>query len=304
MAELRFDGRVAVITGAGQGLGRQHALELAARGAKVVVNDLGGALDGSGSSAGPAAAVVEEITQNGGEAVASTDNVATPEGARAIVQAALDAYGRIDIVVNNAGILRDKSFKNMAPEEFDQVIAVHLRGSFLVTHAAWPHLREQAYGRVVMTSSPAGLFGNFGQANYASAKMGLVGLTKTLAAEGAKYNIKVNAIAPIAWTRMTEELFPPEFKDSLSVELVTPVVAWLAHESNEGSGETYSVGGGRVARVFVAEGPGFTKEGGLSVEDVRDHWQQINETEPYLIAKNIGDQTAAVFDAIKAATQR
>jgi NAD(P)-dependent dehydrogenase (short-subunit alcohol dehydrogenase family) len=299
MSELRFNGRVAIITGAGQGLGRQHALELAARGAKVVVNDLGGSLDGSGSSTGPAAAVVEEIKKNGGEAVANTDNVATPEGAQAIVQTALDAFGKIDIVVNNAGILRDKSFKNMAPEEFDQVIAVHLRGSFLVTHAAWPHLREQAYGRVVMTTSPAGLFGNFGQANYSSAKMGLVGLTKTLAAEGAKYNIKVNAIAPIAWTRMTEELFPPDYKDKLSVELVTPVVAWLAHESNENSGETYSVGGGRVARVFVAEGPGFTKKGDLSAEDVRDNWRQINEIEPYLLAKDIGEQTMAVFDAIK-----
>ncbi|GLY84546.1 SDR family oxidoreductase [Actinoallomurus iriomotensis] len=299
MAELRFDGRVAIVTGAGQGLGRQHALELAARGAKVVVNDLGGSLHGSGASAGPAAAVVEEIKKNGGEAVANTDNVATPEGAEAIVRTALDAFGKIDIVVNNAGILRDKSFKNMAPEEFDQVIAVHLRGSFLVTHAAWPHLREQAYGRVVMTTSPAGLFGNFGQANYSSAKMGLVGLTKTLAAEGAKYNIKVNAIAPIAWTRMTEELFPPDYKEKLSVELVTPVVAWLAHETNEATGETYSVGGGRVARVFVAEGPGFTKQGGLSVEDVRDNWQQINEVEPYLLAKDIGEQTMAVFNAIK-----
>jgi NAD(P)-dependent dehydrogenase (short-subunit alcohol dehydrogenase family) len=299
MAELRFNGRVAIVTGAGQGLGRQHALELAARGAKVVVNDLGGALDGSGASAGPADAVVEEIKKNGGEAVANNDDVATAEGAQAIVRTALDTFGKIDIVVNNAGILRDKSFKNMAPEEFDQVIAVHLRGSFLVTHAAWPHLREQAYGRVVMTSSPAGLFGNFGQANYSSAKMGLVGLTKTLAAEGAKYNIKVNAIAPIAWTRMTEEMFPPEYKDKLSVELVTPVVAWLVHESNEGTGETYSVGGGRVARVFVAEGPGHTSQDGLSAEDVRDNWQQINETEPYLLAKNIAEQTMAVFDAIK-----
>jgi NAD(P)-dependent dehydrogenase (short-subunit alcohol dehydrogenase family) len=299
MAELRFDERVAIVTGAGQGLGRQHALELASRGARVVVNDLGGALDGSGSSAGPAASVVEEITKNGGEAVANTDNVATPEGASAIVATALDTYGRIDIIVNNAGILRDKSFKNMVPEEFDQVIAVHLRGSFLVTHAAWPHLREQGYGRIVMTSSPAGLFGNFGQANYSAAKMGLVGLTKTLAAEGAKYGIRVNAIAPLAWTRMTSDLFPPEFKDRLGVELVTPVVAWLAHESNESTGETYSVGGGRVARVFVAEGPGFTKKGGLSVEDVRDNWQQINETDPYLVAKNLGEQAAAVFEALK-----
>ncbi|GAA0327960.1 SDR family oxidoreductase [Actinoallomurus spadix] len=299
MAELRFDGRVAIVTGAGQGLGRQHALELAARGAKVVVNDLGGALDGTGASSGPAADVVAEIKKNGGEAVASTDNVATTEGAEAIVRAALDAFGRVDIVVNNAGILRDKSFKNMSPEEFDQVIAVHLRGSFLVTHAAWPHLREQAYGRVVMTSSPAGLFGNFGQANYSAAKMGLVGLTKTLAAEGAKYGIRVNAIAPVAWTRMTEDLFPAEFKERLSVEHVTPLVAWLAHESNESTGETYTVGGGRVARVFVAEGPGFTKKDGLSVEDVRDNWQQINETEPYLLARNIGEQTAALFQALR-----
>ncbi|GAA4610289.1 SDR family oxidoreductase [Actinoallomurus liliacearum] len=299
MAELRFDGRVAIVTGAGQGLGRQHALELAARGAKVVVNDLGGALDGTGASTGPAAEVVAEITKNGGEAVASTDNVATTEGAEAIVRTALDAFGRVDIVVNNAGILRDKSFKNMSPEEFDQVIAVHLRGSFLVTHAAWPHLREQAYGRVVMTSSPAGLFGNFGQANYSAAKMGLVGLTKTLAAEGAKYNIKVNAIAPIAWTRMTEDLFPAEFQDRLSVEHVTPVVAWLAHESNESTGETYTVGGGKVARVFVAEVAGFTKKDGLSVEDVRDNWRQVNATEPYLVPKNIGEQTTALFQALQ-----
>ncbi|MEV5706255.1 SDR family oxidoreductase [Actinoallomurus sp. NPDC052274] len=299
MAELRFDGRVAIVTGAGQGLGRQHALELAARGAKVVVNDLGGALDGTGASTGPAAEVVAEITKNGGEAVASTDNVATTEGAEAIVRTALDAFGRVDIVVNNAGILRDKSFKNMSPEEFDQVIAVHLRGSFLVTHAAWPHLREQAYGRVVMTSSPAGLFGNFGQANYSAAKMGLVGLTKTLAAEGAKYNIKVNAIAPIAWTRMTEDLFPAEFQDRLSVEHVTPVVAWLAHESNESTGETYTVGGGKVARVFVAEVAGFTKKDGLSVEDVRDNWQQVNAAEPYLVPKNIGEQTTALFQALQ-----
>ena len=283
MAELRFDGRVAIVTGAGQGLGRRHALELAARGAKIVVNDLGGAVDGTGASAGPAASVVAEIVENGGEAVASPDNVATPEGAEAIVRTALDAFGRLDIVVNNAGILRDKSVKNMAPEEFDQVIAVHLRGSFLVTRAAWPHLREQAYGRIVMTSSPAGLFGNFGQANYSAAKMGLVGLTKTLASEGAKYGIKVNAIAPIAWTRMTEDLVPPEFKDLLSVEQVTPVVLWLTHEGNEDTGETYSVGGGRVARVFVAEGPGFVGKGGLSAEDVRDNWRQINETEPYLV---------------------
>lgn len=299
MTELRYDGRVAIVTGAGHGLGRRHAIELAARGAKVVVNDLGGDVHGGGASAGPAAEVVEEIKKNGGEAVVNGDNVATPEGAAAIVRSAIDAFGKVDIVINNAGILRDRSFKNMSPEEFDQVIAVHLRGSFLVTHAAWPHLREQGYGRVVMTSSPAGLFGNFGQANYSSAKMGLVGLTKTLAAEGKKYGIKVNAIAPIAWTRMTEELLPADFADTLSVDKVTPLVAWLVHEANESSGETYTVGGGRVARVFVGEGPGFAKKDGLSVEDVRDNWEQINKTEPYALLKDIGEQTAAVFEALK-----
>ncbi|MBC6458297.1 SDR family oxidoreductase [Actinomadura sp. HBU206391] len=299
MTELRFDERVAVVTGAGHGLGRRHALELAARGAKVVVNDLGGDVNGGGGSSGPAQDVVDEITKNGGQAVADTGNVATEEGAQGIVQSALDAFGKVDIVVNNAGILRDKSFKNMSAAEFDAVIAVHLRGSFLVARAAWSHLRDQGYGRIVNTSSPSGLFGNFGQANYSSAKMGLVGLTKTLAIEGAKYGVKVNAIAPVAYTRMTEDLFPPEFADKLGVELVTPLVAWLAHESVESTGETYSVGGGRIARVFVAEGAGFTKKDGLTIEDVRDNWQQINAESPYIVPKNIGEQTAATFEALK-----
>ncbi|XVQ12924.1 SDR family oxidoreductase [Spirillospora sp. CA-255316] len=290
MSELRYDGRVAVVTGAGHGLGRQHALELAARGAKVVVNDLGGDRAGVGSSAGPAQDVVEEIRKNGGEAVANPDNVATVEGAQAIVQTALDTFGKLDIVINNAGILRDKSFKNMSPEEFDSVIAVHLRGSFLVSSAAWSHLRDQGYGRIVNTSSPAGLFGNFGQANYATAKMGLVGFTKTLAHEGKKYNIKANAIAPVAWTRMTEDLLPADFSDKLGVDKVTPVVAYLAHESIEVSGEVYTVGGGRVARIQVAEGPGWGTNEGLSAEAVRDNWEAINATEPYTVFKNVGEQ--------------
>ncbi|GAA2094171.1 SDR family oxidoreductase [Actinomadura alba] len=299
MTELRFDERVAVVTGAGHGLGRQHALELAARGAKVVVNDLGGDVHGGGASSGPAQEVVDEITKNGGQAVADAGNVATEEGAQGIVQSALDAFGKVDIVVNNAGILRDRSVKNMSAAEFDAVIAVHLRGSFLVARAAWSHLRDQGYGRVVNTSSPSGLFGNFGQANYSAAKMGLVGLTKTLALEGAKYGVKVNAIAPVAYTRMTEDLFPPEFAGKLGVELVTPLVAWLAHESVDVTGETYSVGGGRIARVFVAEGPGFAKKDGLTIEDVRDNWQQINAETPYIVPKNIGEQTSATFEALK-----
>ncbi|OLT18251.1 short-chain dehydrogenase [Actinomadura sp. CNU-125] len=298
MAELRYDGRVAVVTGAGHGLGRQHALELASRGAKVVVNDLGGDRSGVGSDAGPAQQVVDEIKKNGGEAVANPDNVATPEGAQAIVQTALDTFGKVDIIINNAGILRDKSFKNMTPEEFDAVIAVHLRGSFLVTSAAWAHLREQGYGRIVNTSSPAGLFGNFGQANYSTAKMGLVGFTKTLAQEGGKYNIKANAIAPVAWTRMTEDLLPADFADKLGVDQVTPLVAYLVHDSVEHTGEVYTVGGGRIARIFVAEGPGYGQKTTLSVEDVRDNWEEINSREPLTIFKNVGDQMGPLIQQL------
>ncbi|MGH3239817.1 MAG: SDR family oxidoreductase [Spirillospora sp.] len=290
MSELRYDGRVAVVTGAGHGLGRRHALELAARGARVVVNDLGGDRSGTGSSAGPAQQVADEITKAGGEAVADPGNVATSEGALSIVQSALDAFGKIDILVNNAGILRDRSFKNMTPDEWDAVIAVHLRGSFLVTSAAWPHLRENGYGRIVNTSSPAGLYGNFGQANYATAKMGLVGFTKTLAHEGAKYGVRANAIAPVAWTRMTDDLLPADFADRFGVEQVTPLVAYLVHESNEDSGEVYTVGGGRVAKIFVTEGPGYTQAETLSVEDIRDNWTTINADDPMTVHKNALDQ--------------
>ncbi|MEV3920180.1 SDR family oxidoreductase [Actinomadura coerulea] len=298
MSELRYDGRVAVVTGAGHGLGRQHALELAARGAKVVVNDLGGDRTGTGASAGPAQEVVDEIRKNGGEAVANPDNVATPEGAQAIVKTALDTFGKVDIVVNNAGILRDRSFKNMSVEEFDSVIAVHLRGSFLVSSAAWPHLREQGYGRIVNTSSPAGLFGNFGQANYSTAKMGLVGFTKTLAQEGAKYNIRANAIAPVAWTRMTEDLLPADFADKLGVEQVTPLVAYLVHDSVEDSGQVYTVGGGRIAKIFVAEGPGYGQKATLSVEDVRDNWAAISAADPLTVFGNVGEQMGPLIQQL------
>jgi len=206
MADIGYDGKVAIITGAGGGLGRSHALELARRGARVVVNDLGGSIDGTGASLGPAALVVDEIKSLGGDAVANTDSVATPAGGAAIVQSAIDSFGRIDIVINNAGILRDKAFHNMEPDLVDPVLDVHLKGAFHVTRAAWIKMREQNYGRVVNTSSNSGLLGNFGQANYGAAKMGLVGLTRVLAVEGAKFNIKVNAIAPVAFTRMTEAL--------------------------------------------------------------------------------------------------
>ncbi|GIH24778.1 short-chain dehydrogenase [Acrocarpospora phusangensis] len=297
MSDLRFDGKVAVVTGSGHGLGRAHALLLAERGASVVVNDLGGALDGSGASAGPAAEVVELITKNGGSAVANADNVATPEGAEAIIRTALDAFGRVDVVINNAGILRDKSFGKMSVEEFDNVLAVHVRGSFLVSRAAFPHMKEQAYGRIVNTSSPAGLFGNFGQANYSTAKMGLVGLTKTLGIEGARANIRANAIAPIAWTRMTEALLPAEFEAKFTVESISPLVAFLAHESCEASGEVFTVGGGRVARVFVAEGPGWRTDD-LTMESIRDNWDAIMTEQPYLQPTTLGKQATASMTAM------
>jgi len=299
MADLSFGGRVAIVTGAGHGLGREHALDLAARGAKVVVNDLGGALDGTGASSGPARDVAEQIRKDGGTAVPNGDNVATQPGAEAIVETALSEFGRVDVVVNNAGILRDKSFVKMTTQEFDAVLGVHLRGSFLVTHAAWPHLRTQGYGRVVLTSSPAGLFGSFGQANYASAKMGLVGLAKALALEGAKYDIKINVIAPVAYTRMTADLLPPELAERLGPQFVSPLVCYLAHAECSASGQVYSVAGGRVARVLVAEGPGWLKKGALRAEDVRDAWDQINADQPQVVPASAGEQTEVLFRALQ-----
>jgi NAD(P)-dependent dehydrogenase (short-subunit alcohol dehydrogenase family) len=288
MAEIGFEGKVAIVTGAGGGLGREHALLLASRGAQLVVNDLGGAVDGTGASAGPAQKVVEEIEAAGGVAVADTNSVASKEGGEAMVQTALDAFGRVDIVINNAGILRDKSFANMTDELWDAVLDVHLRGAMCVTRAAWPHLREQNYGRVVCTSSSAGIFGNFGQTNYGAAKMGLVGFTRALAQEGAKYNIKANAIAPVAKTRMTEDILGP-LVDKLDPALVAPVVAWLVHEDCPVSGDIFSVGGGRVARIFVAEGPGYFKKD-LSVEDVRDNWEAVVLEEGYVIPRSANDE--------------
>jgi NAD(P)-dependent dehydrogenase (short-subunit alcohol dehydrogenase family) len=288
MADLGFDGKVAIITGAGGGLGRSHALELARRGALVVVNDLGGSVDGTGSGTTAAQAVVDEITAAGGDAVANYDSVATPEGGHAIVQTALDRFGRVDIVINNAGILRDASFKNMGPDNVNPVLDVHLRGAFNVTQPAWEHMRAQNYGRIVNTSSGAGLFGNFGQSNYGAAKMGLVGLTRVLAVEGAKNNIKVNAIAPVAKTRMTEDLLGP-IADKLLPESVTPVVVFLAHEECPVTGEVYTLGGGRVARVFLGVTKGIF-DPNLTVETVRDRFAEIRDEEGYEVPPTMNDE--------------
>ena len=296
MSDLGFDGKVAIITGAGGGLGRSHALELAKRGALVVVNDLGGAVSGEGSSHTAAEAVVQEIKSAGGEAVANYDSVSTPEGGEAIVQTAIDAYGRVDIVINNAGILRDKSFHNMTPDLVDAVFDVHLKGAFNVTRPAYIRMREQGYGRIVNTSSPAGVFGNFGQTNYGAAKMGLVGFTRVLAVEGAKNNIKANAIAPVAKTRMTEDLLGP-MADNLLPEHITPIVAWLCHEDCPVSGEIYSCGGGRVARIFIGVGPGYANKN-LTLEDVRDNFEQIRSEKDYIVPANLGEETMLMMKAL------
>jgi NAD(P)-dependent dehydrogenase (short-subunit alcohol dehydrogenase family) len=288
MVDLGFDGKVAIITGAGGGLGRSHALDLARRGALVVVNDLGGSVDGTGSGTTAAQAVVDEITAAGGDAVANYDSVATPEGGRAIVQTALDRFGRVDIVINNAGILRDASFKNMGPDNVNPVLDVHLRGAFNVTQPAWEEMRAQNYGRIVNTSSGAGLFGNFGQSNYGAAKMGLVGLTRVLAVEGAKNNIKVNAIAPVAKTRMTEDLLGP-IADKLLPESVTPVVVFLAHEDCPVTGEVYTLGGGRVARVFLGVTKGIF-DPNLTAEAVRDRFAEIRDEEGYEVPPTMNDE--------------
>lgn len=294
---LGFDGKVAIITGAGGGLGRQHALLMASRGALVVVNDLGGAVDGTGSDKGAAERVVDEIKALGGEAVASTHSVATTVGGEAIVATAVEAFGTVDIVVNNAGILRDKAFHNMDASLVDPVFDVHLKGAFNVTGAAFKVMRDKGYGRIISTSSAAGIFGNFGQANYGAAKMGLVGFTRVLAVEGARFNIRANAIAPIALTRMTEDLLG-DLGKKLQPDYVAPLVTYLAHESCEATGRVFSVGGGRVAEIFIGECIGYT-DPELSPESVRDNWSTICNRDGYLVPAQIAEETKMFVDALR-----
>jgi len=296
MSELRFDDRVAIVTGAGRGLGRAHAMLLAARGACVVVNDTGGATNGEGSDASVAQSVVDEIKALGGIAVADTHSVASADGGKAIVQTALDAFGRLDILVSNAGILRDKTLHNMTPEMFDTVIDVHLRGVFFVTQPAYTHMREQGYGRIVVTSSPAGTYGNFGQTNYASAKMAMIGMARTIATEGARRNVHANVISPSADTRMTEGL-TGELGGLLQPELVSPVVAWLCHESCEVSGEVFSAGGGRVSRVVIGETAGYTSRS-LTIEDVAARSAQIMDAANLEIPADVAGASVLMVRAL------
>ncbi|MBW2514844.1 MAG: SDR family NAD(P)-dependent oxidoreductase [Deltaproteobacteria bacterium] len=296
---ISFDGRVAIVTGAGAGLGRVYALELARRGAKVVVNDLGGARDGSGSgSATPAEKVVAEIKEFGGEAVANYDNVATPEGGANIVKTALETFGAVDILVNNAGILRDKSFLKMEPENWQAVLSVHLHGAYHVTRPAMAAMKEKGYGRIVMTTSAAGLYGNFGQTNYSAAKMGLIGMMNTLKLEGQKYNIKVNTIAPIAASRLTEDVMPPELFEKSKPEFVSPLVMLLASEACQESGSIFNVGMGYFNRAAIHTGSGVQLgdlENLPTPEMIRENMDAINSLEN---AREMADANDAIFALI------
>jgi len=284
--DVRYDDRVAIVTGAGAGLGRSHAMLLASRGAKVVVNDPGGSVDGTGTASAVADKVVAEIKAAGGQAVASYASVAEEKAANSIIQTAMDTWGRVDILVNNAGILRDKAFNNMTMEDYEFVNQVHHFGTVYCTKAAWPIMRKQAYGRIVVTTSGSGTVGNFGQANYGAAKMAVNGLINVLRHEGAKYNIRLNAISPSAYTRMTESLLPPDIAPWMKPELVSPMVAWLCSEECDQNGEIMAATAGGYARVqyFVTEGKQFNPAEPVTIEMVRDSLDQIrdlNQVKPY-----------------------
>ncbi len=287
MNELRFDGRVAVVTGAGRGLGRAYAELLASRGAKVVVNDFGGSLEGEGGDAGPAEQVVSAIRAAGGEAVVSTASVASPDGAAAIIATALDHYGRVDALIHNAGNVRRASLKEMSYEDFDAVLDVHLRGAFNVVRQAFPVMCEAGYGRIVLTSSIGGLYGNRDVANYAAAKAGVIGLSNVAALEGAAEGVTCNVIVPAAVTRMAAGIdtsaYPP-----MGPELVAPVVGWLAHESCAVTGEIFIALAGRVARAVVAESPGVWRPS-WTIEDVGEYSDAIRNVESPLIFPVVPD---------------
>lgn len=302
---VRFDGRVAVVTGAGSGLGRSHAMMLASRGAKVVVNDLGGAVDGRGSSSAAADIVVDAIKQAGGQAVPNYDSVSSAEGGERIVKTAIDSFGGIDILVNNAGVLRDKTFGRMELADFQLVLETHLMGSVYCTRAAWPHMREKKYGRIVMTSSGSGLYGNFGQTNYASAKAGLVGFMNVLKLEGARDGILINTIAPIATTRMTEAGYPKEFLAHLKPEHVSAAVVYMCSEDFKLTGQIVSAGGGYFARAEMVEAQGVfldpSKPG--DPDQVAKVWGQISDMKGAAGFNNADDYTRKVFARLTPAAE-
>jgi NAD(P)-dependent dehydrogenase (short-subunit alcohol dehydrogenase family) len=293
--DIRFDGKVAIVTGSGGGLGKQHALELARRGAKVVINDLGGAVDGKGGNSAAAEAVVAEIEAAGGEAFANGSSVTDDAGVQHMIDETMGKWGRIDIIIANAGILRDKSFSKMEIADFEAVLNVHVMGTVKPVKAAWEIMKTQNYGRIVVTTSSTGLYGNFGQANYGAAKLGLVGFMNTMKIEGQKNNIHVNAISPVAATRMTEGLMPPEVLARLNPEYVTPGVVYLVSEEAP-TGVILTAGGGAfaMARIYETEGV-YLGEGGLSVEEVRDNWDKISDPAGQQAYVNGGEQGGKFF---------
>jgi NAD(P)-dependent dehydrogenase (short-subunit alcohol dehydrogenase family) len=295
---IRFDGKVAIVTGAGGGLGKCHALELARRGAKVVVNDLGGAVDGTGGSSAAAEEVVAEIKDMGGEAIANGGSVSDRAGAKGLVDDAVKAFGTVDILINNAGILRDKTFKKMSEDDFEAVLNVHLVGSMYCTRAAWPVMEAKGYGRVVMTTSSSGLYGNFGQSNYGAAKLGLVGLMNTLKLEGGRKGIRVNTVAPVAATRMTADIgIPAEIMEKLKPELVTPAVLYLCSEDAP-NGMIIEAGAGYYAKVQVVEGKGVHLGPNASVDDVAANIERIGDMSEATPFGQGGEVTVKIFQTM------
>ena len=299
MTDINFDGRVAIVTGAGGGLGRTYALDLAARGAQVVVNDLGGSVDGQGGDQAAAQKVVDEIKAAGGEAVPNYDSVMTPEGGANIVTTAVDAFGKVDVVINNAGFLRDKSFLKLTWEDLDAIIDVHLKAAFYVSQPAFAIMKENGYGRFVFTASNA-TFGNFGQTNYAAAKNGLIGLSNTIAVEGARNGILSNVIMPVAGTRMTRELLG-EFADVLAPQYVTPMVCYLSSETCTTTHGAYSAAGGRYARVFTGLVPGWFAGKGATVaaEDIAANIAQIEKQDGYVVPTSTTDEIMVLAELFK-----
>jgi NAD(P)-dependent dehydrogenase (short-subunit alcohol dehydrogenase family) len=296
---IRFDDKVAIITGAGGGLGRSYALFLASRGAKVVVNDLGTTGNGAGRSGTLAQMVVDEIRTQGGEAVANLDSVADVKGAQRIVDDALRHFGTVDILINNAGILRDRTFLKMSLEDFELLLKVHLLGSVYITHAAFPIMKQKGYGRIVLTTSIAGLFGNYGQTNYSTAKMGIIGFMNSLKLEGEKYNILVNTVAPLAATRLAIQtgVFPEEILPLLKPELVTPLVAFLCSDKCQTSGDIISAGGGYFSKVQVVEGPGVRFDRGeeIAPETIAERYAEITNMEGAVPFKSVKDELMKVL---------
>ncbi len=300
---LDFTDKVVIVTGAGGGLGKSHALDFARRGAKVVVNDLGGSVDGSAGTSEAAQSVVDEIVAAGGTAIANGSSVTDDAGVANMISQTMDAFGRIDVLVNNAGVLRDKSFAKMEIDDFTFVVDVHLFGTLKPTKAVWPIMKEQGYGRIMVTSSSSGLYGNFGQANYGAAKMGVVGFINTLKLEGQKDNIHINALAPVAWTRMTANLMPPEMEEMLKPEQVTPAVVFMCSE-NAPTGKIICAGAGAFASTHIVETRGMYLGADPTAEQVAENWEQISKLDDQAEALfQGGDQTRRFFELIQAANK-